>query len=226
MEIKSTDSNNIFSFLRKLTKNNNKEWMDKNRSVYLKAKEEFIEIVDLIINEISKFDENIKNLNPKSCIFRINRDVRFSKDKTPYKKNFGAFFSKGGRHSGYAGYYIHMEPNNRSMIAGGMYEIDNYTITKIRKSIDQDPENIKKILKNLKFKNLFGELKGAKLKSAPRGYTKDNPNIELLKMKHFIVSHTLDDNKLLKSPGFVKDIVHIFRQLSPLVEYLNFIKEK
>ena len=110
----------VIQFLNELSENNNREWFQKNKKWYDESREKVLFLTEVVINEIRKFDPDVPLLEPKDCLFRIFRDVRFSHDKSPYKTNFGSFIAKGGRKSSYAGYYFHIEPSG-SFVGGGIY---------------------------------------------------------------------------------------------------------
>ena len=173
----------LFTFLENLSKNNNKDWFDENRKQYEQLRNEFIDYIQKLINEISNFDKSVANLDAKKTIFRINRDIRFSKNKSPYKNNFGAYINGNGKKSDTAGYYLHIEPNN-SFLAGGMWQPQPNIISKIRQEIDYNSKDFLKIIENKKTIELFGALeKTDTLKTIPKGY---NPNVnyaEYLKLK-------------------------------------------
>lgn len=207
-------------FLRTLKENNNRDWMHANKPQYLEAKGEFAEFISALLPELVSFDEALSGLDIKKSIFRINRDIRFSHDKSPYKKNFGAFMVEGGKKSGNAGYYLHIEPGNNSFIAGGVYTVDSDRLSKIRQEIDYNPEQLKKVVEAPSFVKSFGALKGETLKRAPKGYTEDHPNIQLLKMKSFLVTHPVNDKTVL-GDSFLKYAAKIFKDMSPMNEYLN-----
>jgi uncharacterized protein (TIGR02453 family) len=211
----------IFAFLKKLKANNNKEWFDKNKENYLEVKQEYEVFVDKLIKEISKFDKKISaDMKAKDCVFRIYKDVRFSKDKTPYKTNMGASINPGGKKSVEAGYYMHLEPGN-SFLAGGVWMPEPPMLNAIRQEIDYNPDPLLKILKSTSFKKYFKGLdEDGKLKSAPKGFEKDHENIELLKNRHFIVSHFVSDKQLLDKNN-VREIVSGFKTMYPLMEYLR-----
>jgi uncharacterized protein (TIGR02453 family) len=208
-------------FLKSLKSNNNKEWFDKNKNTYLEAKEEFEQFIDKIIKDIVKFDKKISpELKGKDCTFRIYKDVRFSKDKTPYKTNFGASINPGGKKSLVAGYYMHVEPGN-SFLAGGVYMPEPDMLNAIRQEIDYNPDAFLKILKSASFKKYFKGLdEEDKLKSAPKGFDKDHPHIEILKNKHFLVSYPVSD-KQLNDKKVGKIIVDGFKAMFPLMQYLR-----
>jgi uncharacterized protein (TIGR02453 family) len=209
------------SFLSDLSKNNNKEWFGLNRSRYDAAKSNFEIFIQEIIDRIAAEDIILKGLEAKTCMFRINRDIRFSHDKSIYKTHFGAFIVKGGRNNRdkHAGYYIHLEPGN-SMIAGGAYMPPSPYLSSIREKIDEQGDLLIKIINDKKFIKNFGKLEGEKLSGAPRGFKKDNPYIELLKMKSFFVMRNISDKEIL-SERSVDLIVSGSLAMKPLNDFLN-----
>jgi len=215
------DFNHILKFLQRLSKNNNRVWFEKNRTTYLQAKDDFDQFLETLLEELIKFEDGLAGLNPKKLAFRIYRDVRFSKDKRPYKGNMGAGFSPGGKMIQEPGYYLHIEPGNKSLLAGGLYMPDANNLAKIRQEIDYNTERILKILNDRKFKKLFPSLGDFdKLKTAPKGYVKDHPHIELLKHKSFIVSHPFSD-KEVKDKKFAKHVAAIAKIIKPLNDFLK-----
>lgn len=207
-------------FLKSLKKNNDRQWFEKNKKQFETAKNDFAEFVQQLIAEISKFDKSIADIEAKDCIFRIYRDVRFSKDKLPYKTNTGASIVQGGKKSTLAGYYFQIEPDGNSFLAGGMYMPSAEHLQLVRQEIDYNTDDFKKIIHHTAFKKHFGELWGEKLKTAPRNYPKDHPNIELLKHKHFVVVHNLKDEQLF-SKNFLKHSINILKEIKPLNDFLN-----
>ncbi|MCC6370083.1 MAG: DUF2461 domain-containing protein [Bacteroidia bacterium] len=208
-------------FLKKLKNNNNREWFEKNKENYLKAKEEFECLVDKLIGGLAKADKKITpELKAKDCTFRIYKDVRFSKDKSPYKTNMGASINPGGKKSMAAGYYIHLEPG-AAFLAGGVYMPEPDKLAAIRQEIDYNPKPLLKILNSASFKTYFNGLdEEDKLKTAPKGFEKDHPYLELLKNKHFVVSYKLSDKDLL-GKDLEKKILGGFKAMQPLMEYLR-----
>jgi uncharacterized protein (TIGR02453 family) len=208
-------------FLKELKKNNSKPWFDANRKTYETAKADYIALVDSVISATAKFDEPIGQLKAKDCIFRINRDVRFSKDKSPYKTNMGAFITPGGKKVNAPGYYFHCEPGN-SFAAGGSYMPEPADLAKIRQEIDYSFDEWNKIISNKTFKKYF--TKGVEgidvLSRPPKGYADDNPAIAYLKMKSFIVSRPLNDADLLDK-NLVKEIAKTFEAMKPMIDFLN-----
>ncbi len=207
-------------FLNALKKNNNKDWFDKNKVQYLAAKDNMELVVSDVIKEIGKFDKTIAGLQAKSCVFRIYKDVRFSKDKTPYKTNMGASINEGGKKAIGPGYYLHIEPGN-SFIAGGMWMPPGDELKKIRQEIDYNPKPLKKALANPAFKKYFGGLSPEyKLKTTPKGYDKGHADIELLRFNSFIVWHKIPD-KILASKTFAKEIAKGAKIMKPFLDYLK-----
>lgn len=211
--------NTIFSFLKKLKKNNNRIWFKAHKDEYDKAKAEFEAFLMLLIAEISKFDKSIRYLEPQDTIFRIYRDVRFSKDKHPYKLNFGASIVASGRKIGGAGYYIHIQPGSSSL-AGGLFHPEPRVLTGVRKAIDKDGATFKKIVNKASFKKYFGKLRGDSLKRGPRDYPESHPYIEFLKHKDFIAAHKLSDSEVT-AKDFAKVAARIFRELKDFDDFLN-----
>lgn len=215
------DFNRILKFLKALSKNNNRDWFEKNKDVYLESKQLFEDFIASLLKELSKFDKGLGGLNPKKLPFRIYRDVRFSKDKRPYKLNMGAGFSPGGKMIQEPGYYIHIEPGNKSFVAGGFYMPDASNLSKIRQEIDYNYKGFEKVIKNKKFNSYFKGLDDFdKLKTAPNGYPKDHPYIDLLKHKSYIVSHYFTDKEVVDK-NFIKKVVEGCKTLKPLNDFLN-----
>lgn len=213
------DTTLILSFLTDLKTNNNREWFEENKERYGQAHANFLDIVQSTIEGIGKFDLDIAHLEPKKCAYRIYRDVRFSKDKTPYKTHFGAEMAPGGRRSGLAGYYIHIQPGE-SIVAGGVWHPAPDNLAKIRQEIDYNGEEFKNVLNSDEFKNAYGELRGEKLKRPPKGYEKDHPDIELIKFKDFLAYKELSD-KEVKSKDYLNKMLRDLEILKPLNDFLN-----
>lgn len=211
----------ILRFLQTISKNNNREWFEKNKTNYLKAKEHFDEFLAKLLEALIKVEEGLAGLNPRKLAFRIYRDVRFSKDKRPYKINMGAGFSPGGKMIQEPGYYIHIQPGNKSFLAAGLYMPDAGNLAKIRQEIDYNADRLLKILRDKKFKKAFSDLDDFdKLKTSPKGYAKDHPQLDLLKHKSFIVSHPFTD-KEVKDKKFLKKVVEAAKTVKPLNDFLK-----
>ncbi len=209
-------------FLKALKKNNNKDWFDKNREKYLAAKQNIDEMADALIKSFSSFDKELVGLKAKDCVFRIYRDVRFSKNKTPYKTNMGCAISPGGRKAEEAGFYIHIEPG-KSFLAGGRWMPSSDHLKKIRQEIDYNGKKFHKILSDKNFKKEFGELDDSeeyKLSRPPKGYDKNHPDVELLKLNSFIVWHEYNE-KDVTSKNFLKEITKSAKVMKPFLNFLN-----
>jgi uncharacterized protein (TIGR02453 family) len=207
-------------FLADLKKHNTRDWFEANRGRYKAAREEFIALVDAFIAGIAHFEPHVLELEPEDCIFRINRDTRFSKNKEPYKPNLGAFITDRGRKVSRAGYYIHLEAGG-SMTAGGLYMPPAPELKAIRRAIQDDAAPLRKILADKKFTEVFGkELPGIRVKTAPRDVAKDDPNLDLLRYQSFEVFRPVPDATVL-APGFAKACVKDFELMSPYVRWLN-----
>jgi len=208
-------------FLNGLKFNNNREWFLKNQSGYREAKSNFEAFVQAVINEIAAFDPIIRGLEVKNCVYRINRDIRFSNDKTLYKSHLGAFIVRGGKKNGdkFAGYYFHIEPG-KSMIAGGAYMPLSPWLSAIRENINDEPGKFLKIISEKSFIKYFDQIEGEKLKSAPKGYAADHPQIDLLKFKSFLVTSDVADEDVL-APEFINHVVSVFKAMKPFNDFLS-----
>ena len=208
-------------FMTSLSYNNDRDWFIKNKPAYLEAKENFESIIQEILNRVTEFDPILKGLEVKNCVYRINRDIRFSNDKSPYKTHFGAFIVRGGKKNAdkFAGYYIHVEPG-KSIIAGGAYMPPTPWLSAIREKVDSEPEELLKIINSKEFIKYFGKVDGEKLKKAPKGYPSDHPNIELLKLKSFLVVNEVSD-ELLLSEKYLNHVVNVLKVMKPLNDYLS-----
>ena len=220
-------------FLKKLKRNNNRDWFGDHRAEYDAALADLHETVDQIIVATARFDSSIKkSLKAKDCVFRIYRDVRFSKEKSPYKPHFGALIGPEGRKGMLrAGYYFHVEPGGRSMLGdvlarfavaagGGLHQPPGPTIQKIREAISRNGQAMRKIIEEKKFRDTFGELDGESLKSAPRGFSADHPEIELLRLKSFTAIQKVPDEVML-DPKLPDRAATVFRVLFPLNVFLD-----
>ncbi len=217
----NTDFQPILKFLADIKKNNNREWFEKNKPRYLTVKTSFENFLEAFHKELLKFDDSLGGLNPRKLAFRIYRDVRFSKDKKPYKVNMGAGFSPGGKMMQEPGYYLHIEAGNKSFIAGGLYMPDAANLAKVRQEIDYNADKLKKILSNTKFKKIFNGLDDFdKVKTAPKGYPKDHPQIEFLKHKSFIVSHSFTDKEVMDKK-FIRNVAEACRTMKPFHDFLK-----
>ena len=213
---------NTLKFLKELKANNNRDWFTENKPRYETAKKEFESFIDNLLLEIAKFDPSIGHHQGKDCIFRIYRDVRFSKDKSPYKTHFGAHVTSAAKKSeihSRAGYYIHIGPGE-SMLAGGAYLPQGPWLKAIRNELAHNADKFRKIVNSKSFKEYFGEFEGEQLKTAPRDFPKDHPEIDLLRYKSFLATHKLKDSQVT-SPDFLKHAAKTFKALYPFDQFLN-----
>jgi uncharacterized protein (TIGR02453 family) len=209
-----------FKFLKSLRLNNNKVWFDEHKSDYQHAKVDFESTVQQLIDGLAKQDPVLQGLQVKDCIFRIYKDVRFSKDKTPYKAHFGASFQPGGKKAATAGYYFHLEPGNKSFAGGGIWMPAGPELKKIRQEIDYNFQEFEQIISNKEFIRHFGKVEGETLKTAPQGYAPDNPAINYLKLKSVLVERPFSD-EVCTQPAVVRDILKTFSVMQPLVQFIN-----
>lgn len=208
-------------FLRALKPHNNKTWFDANRPKYLAAKEDFEQLVARVLQGFEDLEPEIAQLSLKDCVFRIYKDVRFSKDRTPYKTHFAASFSRGGKKVHFPGYYLHIEPDGNSFLGGGMWMPAAPELKKIRQEIDYHLKEWEGLLLAKGFQKLYGGLSEEDMLSRPpQGYTADNPAVEYLKRKSFIAGCNLSD-EVLQSKKALKEIMHRFETLKPLIDFLN-----
>jgi len=208
-------------FLKDLKKNNNRPWFEEHRKEYEAAKADFYELTEQLIKSIAGFDKPIGNLSVKDCIFRINRDVRFSKDKSPYKSNMAAYFNRAGKKGNGAGYYLHIESGN-SFAGGGIWMPQPSDLAKIRQEIDYSFADWGKLIGNAAFKRTFtrGIISDDTLVRPPKGYEETNPAISYLKMKSFTVTQPFSDTDI-QNKNFVKEVSKTFLTMQPLINFIN-----
>jgi uncharacterized protein (TIGR02453 family) len=209
------------TFLENLQANNNREWFYANKKSYDAVKSNFEESIQELIHSIGEF-ENMTGVQVKNCNYRIARDVRFSKNKDPYKNWLSASFSEGGRKSGRMDFYLHVQPNNESFLGGGMYSPEGDQLAKLRQEIDYNAQQLKSIIFEPNFVKTFGEMEGESVKSSPKGYDKDHPEIELLRQKQMFFWHKFTDEEVC-SPDFVKKVTETCRTLKPFLDFLNVV---
>ena len=207
-------------FLKDLAANNDREWFQANKKLFDSAQDNMTAFAGYLIGEIGKFDSAVAGLDPKSCVFRIYRDVRFSKDKSPYKTNLGAYISPGGRKSMQPGYYFHAEPG-RSFVAGGKHYPDGPELLKLRTPIANSTEEFLKVVEKKSFVDAFGKVRGESLKTAPKGFDPEHKAIEYLKLKEYMAFTEFLDEEFLTSPEFPKRLVKLAGEMYPLVVFLR-----
>ena len=208
-------------FLRLLKDNNNRDWFAANRPQYETAKKEFELLIAQLLEGVAKY-ENLPNTTAKDCIFRINRDVRFAKDKSPYKAWFSAAIGPGGRHSGRIDYYLHLQPDGESFLGAGMWAPTPKQLAKFRQEIDFNAVALKSIIEAPEFRGYFGQIWGESTKTAPKGYPADHPEIELLKRKQLLFLHKYADSEVL-SPNFAAEVAQGGQLIKPYCDFLNYL---
>lgn len=212
-------SSKVFDFLKLIDKNNNREWFNDNKDLFLEAQSDLQNFTEELIAEMGKFDETILKLDAKRSLLRIYRDTRFSKDKTPYKTYFGASLGMGKINTK-AGFYLHVEPG-KSFLGSGIYLPDSPILKEIRKEISVFKDEFLTSIEDKDFKKYYGKLdQEHKLKNIPQGFEKDNPMGEFLKLKSFIGVHNMTDKDLMKKNA-VKNVSKIFEAAKPLNDFLD-----
>lgn len=206
-------------FLKNISKNNNREWFTENKDQYIAAHQNVLNMVEDLIEKIGAFDEEIMKIDAKKSLYRIYRDVRFSKDKSPYKTNFGAGLGMG-KGNKISGYYLHIEPG-KSFLAGGVYQPEPSVLKEIRKEISMNAKEFQEILQQDDFRNNFRGLSvEGKLQRVPNGFDKDDPMAEFLKLKNLIVVHPISDDALMQENA-TKNMAKIFQSMKPLNDFLS-----
>lgn len=211
-------------FLIELQVNNDRNWFKANEKKFRLAQSSFESFIHSLIPELRAMDSSIDVTHAKECTFRIYRDTRFSGNKQPYKNNMGAFIARGGRKSPFAGYYVHFEPD-QSFVGGGIYAPEPKYLQAIRENIYKDPEPLKKIIYDPDFVSTFGEMGMDKLKTAPKGFSRDFPDIELINNRHFVVSRMVDNEFWVENDP-LSGVMEWFSRQYSFNQYLNQIIEK
>ncbi|MSP12953.1 MAG: DUF2461 domain-containing protein [Chloroflexi bacterium] len=219
--IDGVDLQSVLAFLSDLEKNNNKAWFEAHRASYQQARDHFEDFVEELIARLAPIAD-LTGVSAQDCIFRINRDVRFSKDKSPYKANMGAHITPGGRKSTSLGYYIHIELHDHSFLGGGLHMPTPEQLAKWREAVDQDAARFRQIIEAEDFVAAFGPLEGERLKTAPKGYPKDHPELDLLALKEVTTGRHLTDAEVV-APDIVDRTVQGFTLMKPFIDYLNDI---
>lgn len=214
-----------FAFLIDLGKHNDRDWFQTNKDRYLDAKADFEKLVGGLIRAVSAFDKSVEHADPAKCVFRIFRDTRFSKDKSPYKTNMGAHIGPAGnKFQQRAGYYLHVEPGG-CFLGGGAYRPDAKWLKAIRGAIAEDGKFFRRLIAAPAFQRHFGAMSGETLKKAPQGYPADHPHADLLKHKDFLAMKNLKDADLMKA-SFVKEAAAAYKALVPFERFLNDVLEE
>jgi len=206
-------------FLAQLERNNNKAWFEENRPAYDAARAAVEDFLEAVIDALRNTDQ-LGDLTAKQCLMRIHRDIRFSRDKSPYNTAISASIAPGGRKSGKMGYYISVGPGNRTIVAGGLYSPTPEQLARFRKAIESDASRLRAIAKARPFVEHFGQIAGEKLKTAPKGYDRAHPDIDLLQLKQAIVIRHFTDAEILK-PDFPERVVAACKAMKPFVTWLD-----
>ena len=209
----------VLQFLENLSVNNNKEWFHDHRKQYEECRNKVLFVTEVLINEIRKFDTEIPAMDPKDCMFRIFRDVRFSNDKSPYKTNFGSFIAKGGRKSLQAGYYFHIEPGG-CFAGGGLYMPLPEQLKAVRMNIAKNGQEFLDIINEKEFAEIYPEIYGDKLKTIPKGFDKDNEFADLLRYKSFAFSTNIKQ-QTISGGSMVDYLVNAFYRLHKANQFIN-----
>ena len=213
------DFTRLNQFLTALKANNNKPWFDENRSEYQAIRNEWLDFVAQVLSNLQAVHPSLEQLAPNKCIFRINKDIRFSKDKSPYKTNFGMQINFKNKKDLFCGYYLHIEPQN-SFLAGGVYMPPNQILAAIRQEIDYNADAFLNIIENKALMTVFGNMQGEKLIKAPKGYEPNNPMLDYLKHKSFIFQKPIPINLLKDSNQFQTQLIKDLRVLDPFIQFL------
>lgn len=204
-------------YLKKLDKNNNRIWFQENKDQYELSYSEMINFAEEVNNELSSYDYLVP-VSPKKSLFRIYRDVRFGKDKTPYKTHWGGFLKREGVENR-GGYYYQVGPKG-SYVVGGFFGPNKEDLLLIRKHLEQDSSELRKLINSKSFKLFFSDLKGSQLKTAPRGFEKDHPDVDLLRYKQFMIRHDFTHKEVM-SEDFPRIVAEAFNQMRPFFNYMS-----
>ena len=214
--------NKIFTFLDRLDQHNNKKWMDEYRVYYEESRHIFKELIQIMLDNVGLFDSQVADQRVQDSLFYLNRNLRFNKNLPPYKNYFSALISKEGRHSVYSGYYIHLQPGNKSFIGAGIYHPNPEILKTIRLGISNEGSRLKEIMDQPHFSRVFGSMEGSCLKRAPKEFNEDHPFIELIKHKDFIVSREFKDHEVL-GKNFISNLIQYCYYLKNFNHFFNNI---
>lgn len=211
----------VLDFLKELSVNNDRDWFNAHKDKYIEAKAKVDAFVGWLLPQMIEFDKELVLVDPKKCMYRIYRDIRFSPDKRPYKDYMGIFISKEGRHGNCSGYYIHLQPG-QSFCGAGVYGLPPEKQKKVRDGIYFQSAVLRKILSSAAMKKVYGGKmdESARLKAAPRGYDKDFPDMDLLKYRYYFVCASMSDS-MVGSPGFAKAVLENLEVAWPFNKFMN-----
>ena len=207
-------SKNVFDFLKKLEKNNDRDWFNDHKKEFKTIETEVKSFYNVIFEKLNKHDDV-----DKVKVFRIYRDVRFSKNKAPYKTHFGGSFNRTKPYLR-GGYYFHIQPNNESFLATGFWEPSKEDLLRIRKEFEMDDEEIRSIINNKSFKSVWGDFVGEELKTAPRGFDKEHKAMDLIRKKQFIFTKKFTDKEVM-SEDLLENIDNAFKAIRPYFDYMS-----
>ncbi|MBW8198377.1 DUF2461 domain-containing protein [Flagellimonas abyssi] len=210
-----TISKGVFDFLKELKNNNNRDWFEANKTDFKKHQSEVKSFLEAVKTNLNHHDDI-----EKMKLFRIYRDIRFSKDKTPYKSHFAGSFSRLGAHLR-GGYYIHLKPGE-SLLATGFWDPNKEDLFRIRKELEMDADDFRKVINQKELKETWGELRGDELKTAPKGFDKEHPDIDLIRKKQFVFVRNLTDEEVL-SPSFLGEVDKSFKSIRPYFDLMSDI---
>jgi uncharacterized protein (TIGR02453 family) len=213
-----TIQKDTLTFLKDLSQDNDRTWFNKHKDRYIAANKNFLSFVQSLIYHVAMFDDAVAGLDAKHCVFRIYRDVRFARDKSPYKINFGATLTGKGNMSGVAGYYLHVQPG-RSFLAGGVYMVEKQDLYAIRTKISRSGKEFLRLINNKQFKTYF-QIQGDQLVNVPQGFDKEDPMGDFLKYKQLVLMHSIDDEQIL-SDDFAVYCARVFKAMVPFNAFLN-----
>lgn len=206
-------------FLKALSQNNNREWMHANKDFYQQARHEFALFIEQLIQAVDAFYP-LGLLQPKDCLYRQQRDVRFSKDKTPFTTHMSALIAPGGKKTTRVPFYLRIKPDGASILGAGVWGCSGQQLYNIRQEIDYNPQPLKEAIQAPAFRKYFGEIQGETLKRPPKGYEADHPDIDLIKRKEFWIEHPVTEQEYL-SDAFLAYTVEVFKVAKPLANYIN-----
>ncbi len=210
-------------FLEQLKENNHREWFNGHRSIYEESRADFISFCTDLLEDLKVLQPELLNTDIKDCIFRINRDIRFSKDKSPYKTHFSAAFGPNGKSSGKIDFYFQLD-SEKAFLGGGIWQPSPQNLARFRQEIDYNPQDLKSIIFDKTFKEYFGEPHGEKLKTTPKNYPSDHPDIELLKYKEMFYIKEFSRKEVLQK-DFRQKVYQACTYLKPYIDYVNELFE-
>lgn len=215
-------NNNIllFDFLKRLSANNNRDWFQENKEEYTQIRDAWMADLNQLILLMAQGDPTLQYITAKECAYRIYRDVRFSKNKAPYKTYFSAVIAAGGRKDIHSCYYLHMQPDGQSGLFGGVWCPEPKILKALRHAIDDNVEEFENIIQAPDFAKTYN-LVGDTLKTMPKDFPRDSPNAKYIKMKEFLLEHKCSDN-FFSQENWIEQTAHDFLIMKPFHDFLNF----